>query len=128
MPKLILLLFAIVAPAVGCAPSAQVDSQDNAAPTIEEIIKQGDEITRERLAGYNDFDCGQIEAELAYLAGRYEYGATPRQISGTLFTGGDIRYLAAIKTLIESAEEKACEVHSIECSEHPLTCEGLSSF
>lgn len=128
MPRHILLLFAIVAPAIGCVTSAQVDSQDNATPTIEEIIKQGDEITRERLAGYNDFDCGRIKEELAYVAGRYEYAATPRLIGRTGFVGGDIRYLAAIKTLLEAAEEKECEVRSIECSDHPLTCEGLNSF
>ncbi len=117
MLKHILLLFTIVASAVGCV-----------TPTIEEIIKQGNEITEERLAGYKDFDCGQIKAEFASVAGRYEYSATPRVISGTLFVGGDLRYLIAIKELIKVANEKGCEVRSIECSDYPLTCEALTSF
>ena len=37
-------------------------------------MMQGEEITEERLAGYKDIDCGQIKAELTYVAGRYEYG------------------------------------------------------
>ncbi len=120
MPKHILLLFTIVVSAVGY--------QANAAPTIEEIIKQGGEITEERLAGYKEMDCGQIKAEFTYVAGRYEYGATPRMISGTFFVGGDIRYLFAIKELTKVANEKRCEIRAIECSNYPLTCEALTSY
>lgn len=128
MLKHTLVLCTIVASVVSYLTPTQVHSQDEATPTIEEIIKQGDEITKERLAGYKDFDCGQIKAELAYVAGRYEYGATPRMIGGTIFIGGDLRYLIAIKDLMKVANEKACEVRSIECSDYPRTCKGLSSF
>ena len=128
MPRHILLLFTIVVSAVGYLTPTQVHSQDNAAPTIEEIIKQGGEITEQRLAGYQDIDCGQINSELTYVAGRYEYGATPRMIGGSFFVGGDIRYLFAIKELTKVANEKGCEIRSIMCSDYPLTCEALTSF
>ena len=122
MLKHFLPLFAIVASAVGCAAATPERGQDDAPLTIEEIIKQGDEITPERLAGYKDLDCGQIKAELAHAARRFEFAATPRMIGGIIFFGGDIRYIAAIKALNKVANEKGCGVRSIECSDYPLTC------
>ena len=123
----IFLLFTIAVSAVGCFAPTQVHSQDNATPTAEEIMKQGNVITEERLAGYKDFDCGKIKEEFAFVADRYEYSATPRMIKGTLFVGGDLRFLIAIKELNKVTSEKGCDLSSFTCSDYPLTCEGMAS-
>ena len=122
MFKHIFLLFIIASSIIGCVASTPERDQDDTDLTIEEIIKQGEEITPEHLAGYKNFDCEQIEVELSHVANRFEYAATPRTIGNTTFIGGDIRYLYAIMELNKVANEKECEVCFIDCAEYPLTC------
>ena len=125
MFKHIFLLFIIASSIIGCVATTPERDQDKSGLTSEEIIKQGGEITPERLAEYKNFDCEQIKVELTITARRFEHAATPRMIGGTIFVGGDLRHLVAIKALKKVANEKGCKVRSIDCAKYPLTCKKL---
>ena len=99
------------------APTQANIQQDEGPPEIQ--------ITEERLSGYKDFDCDQISKELTAVAERYEYEATPKMTDGTMFFGGNIGYIIAIKELVKTANGKSCGNRSFDCSDYVQTCNDL---
>ena len=117
--SLVLLLLApITLSAVLSLTLTQANGQQDEGPPEVQI-------TEERLSGYRDFNCDQIKKELTAVAERYEYEATPKMTDGSLFFGGNVGYIIAIKELSKVAGGKACKDRSFDCSKHPLTCEAV---